>query len=237
MKRAHIEALIQARQQTRPAALVTVLGENNAWVVYGDAVDEVGADLSQAVLSGVTQALRADRASVVEDEGRRYFIQPQNPPLRMLVIGAVHIAQALTPMARLAGYAVTIIDPRRAFATPERFADVELTHEWPDDALRRLAPDTRTAVVTLTHDPKFDDPALEVALASPAFYIGSLGSRRTHASRCKRLVEAGVSEASLERIHAPVGLNIGARSQGEIAVAVLAEVTQALRSAPERQTS
>ncbi|MGI9331534.1 MAG: XdhC family protein [Gammaproteobacteria bacterium] len=232
MKRAHIEALLAAREAKRPAALVTVLEGADAWLVHGDAVEVAAGDLPQDVLAGVAAALRADRASVLEAGGQRYFIQPQNPPLRMLIVGAVHVAQALTPMARLAGYAVTVIDPRRAFATVERFPGIELVHQWPDDAMRSLAPDTRTAVVTLTHDPKFDDPALGAALASAAFYIGALGSRRTHAARCQRLIEQGVSESSLERIHAPIGLNIGARSQAEIAVAVLGEITQRLRAAP-----
>jgi xanthine dehydrogenase accessory factor len=141
----------------------------------------------------------------------------------------VHIAQALVPVARLTGYAVTVVDPRGAFATESRFPDVALVTEWPDDALNGLAIDARTAIVTLTHDPKLDDPALTVALRSPAFYVGSLGSRRTHAKRLDRLRAAGLTEEELARIHAPVGLDIGAVTQAEIAVSVMAQIIAARR--------
>ena len=147
----------------------------------------------------------------------------------MIIVGAVHIAQPLARMAALAGYDVTIVDPRRAFASEDRFPGVTLLSEWPDDVLRDLGPDHRTAVVTLTHDPKIDDPALIMALRAPVFYIGALGSTRTHAGRLKRLRAEGFSEAELERIEGPVGLNISARSPAEIAVAILAQVTQFLR--------
>jgi xanthine dehydrogenase accessory factor len=154
------------------------------------------------------------------------FFHAFNPPLKMIIIGAVHIAQCLVPMAQLAGYQVVVVDPRRRFATTQRFADVEMLTEWPQTALAKLNLDRRTAVVTLTHDPKLDDPALHIALNSPAFYIGSLGSRRTHAARLKRLVRAGFREAELERLHAPVGLPLGGRSPAEIAVAILAQLIQ-----------
>ena len=149
---------------------------------------------------------------------------------RLIVVGAVHIAQPLVPMARLAGYAVTIIDPRGAWATPERFPDVEIDRRWPDAALKDLALDTRTAVVTLTHDPKLDDPALCVALKSDAFYIGALGSRRTHGQRLERLREVGRSKEELKRIHGPVGLNIGSVSPAEISVSILGQMTQVLHT-------
>ena len=152
-----------------------------------------------------------------------------SPPLRLFVVGAVHIAQALAPMASLLGYAVTVIDPRRAFVTAERFPDVTVVTEWPDEALVAAELDARSAVVTLTHDPKLDDPALHVALASPAFYIGSLGSRRTHARRIDRLTEAGFTPETLARIHAPVGLDIGAVTAGEIAASIAAELTASFR--------
>jgi xanthine dehydrogenase accessory factor len=148
----------------------------------------------------------------------------------MAIIGAVHIAQQLVPMARGAGYAMTVIDPRSAFATAERFPDTELSHDWPDQALSELGLDARTAVVTLSHDPKLDDPALAAALDSEAFYIGSLGSRANHSRRLVRLRERGFAEAAVARIHGPVGLDIGARSPAEIAVSILAEVIAALRS-------
>jgi xanthine dehydrogenase accessory factor len=144
-------------------------------------------------------------------------------------VGAVHIAQALAPMASLAGYHVTVVDPRRAFATDSRFPDVAMTRDWPDEALAALAPDRRTAVVTLTHDPKLDDPALDVALRGEAFYVAALGSRRTHAGRLERLRALGHGEAALARIHGPAGLEIGAVSPAEIAVSVMAEMTRALR--------
>jgi xanthine dehydrogenase accessory factor len=167
-----------------------------------------------------------------EEGGHRWFLQPWNPPLRMLVVGAVHIAQPLVAMATLAEYAVTIVDPRQAFATQERFPGVALSGDWPDQALRALAPDARTAVVVLTHDPKLDDPALAVAVRSPAFYVGALGSRKTHAARLERLRAHGLSEPELARIHAPVGLDVGARSPAEIAVSILAQVTERLRKPP-----
>jgi len=147
-------------------------------------------------------------------------------------VGAVHAAQSLVPLARLAGYDVTVIDPRTAFATSERFPGVTLRHDWPDKALSALRPDHRTAVVTLTHDPKIDDPALRAALISNAFYIGALGSRRTHAKRVERLTEAGFDAATLARIHAPVGLAIGALTPGEIAISIIAEITAVLRRSP-----
>lgn len=172
----------------------------------------------------MAERLRADRSDF-EPDGET-FVTLHAPPLRLAVIGGVHIAQALVPMARLAGYAVTVIDPRDAFASPARFPDTVLVHDWPDEAMAAFAPDARSAVVLLTHDPKLDDPALRVALDSPAFYVGALGSTRTHAKRRDRLADLG---AALDRIDAPVGLDIGARTPGEIAVAVLAAMTRALR--------
>ena len=157
------------------------------------------------------------------------FVAVRNPPLRLIVVGGVHIAQPLVAMARLAGYAPTVVDPREAFASPDRFPDTALRHDWPDEALAALRIDARTAVVMLTHDPKLDDPALLVALRSPAFYVGALGSTRTHAKRLARLTEAGLGEAEAARLHAPIGLDIGAASPAEIALAILAEMTARLR--------
>ena len=173
--------------------------------------------------------LVADKAETVETEEGPVFLNPFNPPLRLIAVGAVHITQALAPMASLAGYAVTVVDPRRTFATEVRFPDVALSNAWPDEAMAALKPDLRTAVVTLTHDPKLDDPALDAALKSDAFYIGSLGSRKTHNARLERLRRAGFSDNELARIHGPVGLSIGAKSPAEIAISILAQVTQALR--------
>jgi xanthine dehydrogenase accessory factor len=165
---------------------------------------------------------------MIEADGTRFFIRVYNPALRMAMIGAVHIAQALAPMATLAGYEVTVIDPRRAFATETRFPGIRLVSDWPDEALGALRPDRRTAVVTLTHDPKLDDPALEVALRSEAFYIGALGSARTQAKRLHRLQEMGFTREQLGRIHGPIGLKLGGRAPAEIAIAILAEATQVL---------
>lgn len=176
----------------------------------------------------VEQALRLD-ACVTTDETPQLFYQPFNPPPRMIVVGAVHIAQPLSAMAALAGYEVTVVDPRESFAAADRFAGVALNLQWPDEALESLGLDSRCAVVTLTHDPKLDDPALQTALRSDAFFIGSLGSRKTHASRLRRLAKAGFSESDLARVNGPVGLPIGARTPAEIAVSVVAQVTQALR--------
>ena len=170
-------------------------------------------------------ALASDRSGFAED----WFLGVHNPPLRMAVIGAVHIAQALVPMARLAGYDVTVIDPREAFASPARFPETRLIHDWPDEALAAFGLDARTAVVTLTHDPKLDDPAIEAALRAPVFYLGCLGSSRTHAKRVARLEAAGFGAAEIARIHAPIGADIGAQSPAEIALAILAQITERLR--------
>lgn len=170
--------------------------------------------------------LRADKAGREED-GR--FIAPHNPPLRLVVVGAVHIAQPLLQMARACGYDPVLIDPRGAFGNAERFPGERLIDDWPDEALAALRPDARMAVVTLTHDPKLDDPAIRTALRAPVFYLGCLGSTRTHAKRVERLREAGFTAAEIARIHAPVGLDIGAKSPAEIAVSVMAQITQVLR--------
>ena len=163
-------------------------------------------------------------------EGDR-FVHVHNPPLRMVVVGAVHIAQALLPMARMAGYDPVLVDPRPAFGAEVRFPGERIVEEWPDEALAEIGLDGRTCVVTLTHDPKLDDPAVQAALRSDVFYLGCLGSKRTHAKRVARLEEAGFSTAEIGRIHGPVGLDLGARGPGEIAVSIMAEITQALRQA------
>lgn len=222
-----LQALNAARAAKRRVCLVRYLDQGGEALVVDDAVaqGELVAGLEQEVAT----ALRRDRSTAVDTARGRAFLQVFNPPLRLVVIGAVHIAQALAPMAALAGYQVTVIDPRRAFATDSRFPEVAMTTEWPDDAMAALAPDRRTAVVALTHDPKLDDPGLDVALKSEAFYIAALGSRRTHAGRLERLRALGHEEAALARIHGPAGLDIGAVSPAEIAISVLAEMTRALR--------
>lgn len=176
--------------------------------------------------SGADARFRSDRSGMEED-GR--FIAIHNPPLRMIVVGAVHIAQPLLPMARMAGYDPVLIDPRGAFGSEDRFPGEVILDDWPDEAMERLAPDARTAVITLTHDPKLDDPAIRIALSSGCFYLGCLGSKKTHAKRVERLQAAGFTEEQIARIHAPVGLDIGAKTPAEIAVSILAQVTQRLR--------
>ncbi len=171
--------------------------------------------------------LRMDRSGFEEDG--ETFVAVHNPPLRLIVVGAVHIAQALVPMARLAGYDPAVIDPRAAFASAERFPQTRLMQDWPDEAVAELGLDARTAVTLLTHDPKLDDPALEAALAAQCFYIGALGSKRTHAKRVERMQAAGHSDEAIARIHGPIGLDIGAASPAEIAVAILAQMTAVLR--------
>ena len=174
------------------------------------------------------EAFAADRSGFT-DGGRRRFLAVHNPPLRLAIVGAVHIAQPLAAMARASGYDCAVIDPRAAFGSRARFPGERLLDAWPDEALAEHGLDSRTAVVTLTHDPKLDDPALRAAAASPAFYIGALGSTRTHAKRVDRLIAAGVAEAAVARIDAPVGLDIGARTPAEIAAAIMAEMTLRLR--------
>lgn len=173
------------------------------------------------------ERFRGDRSGFEEDE--QTFVAVHNPPLRMVVVGAVHIAQALVPMARLAGYDPLIIDPRGAFAQEHRFPGEVIREDYPDEVLPDYGLDTRTAVVTLSHDPKIDDPAIEAAIASECFYLGSLGSTRTHAKRVDRLKARGYSDDQIARIHAPVGLDIGSKSPAEIAISVMAQITQALR--------
>lgn len=184
------------------------------------------------LVQAAQNAALADKSQVFEADGKRVFLQVFNPPLRMIVVGAVHISQALVPMAQIAGYDVTVVDPRRAFGSDLRFPGVALSNDWPDVAIEALKPDRRTAIVTLTHDPKIDDPALNVALTSTAFYIGSLGSRKTHAARLARLTKAGFDDATQARIDGPIGLAIGAKSPAEIAISIMAKITQALRQGP-----
>ena len=175
--------------------------------------------------SHLAERFRKDHSGMEGSE----FIAIHNPPLRMIVVGAVHIAQALLPMARMAGYDPILVDPRPAFGSEARFENQRIVEDWPDEALDAIGLDTRTAVVTLTHDPKLDDPAITRALGSDVFYLGCLGSKRTHAKRVARLQEAGFSDAQITKIHAPVGLDIGARGPGEIAISIMAQITQRLR--------
>jgi xanthine dehydrogenase accessory factor len=222
VKRAVLEALRAARAAGRAVALVTPLDGGDATLV----------ERAEGAYAGaIATALRTGDAAVAEAGGRAALVEPHLPPLRLVIVGAVHVAEPLARMAGLCGFAVTIVDPRRAWATEARFPGQTLVTTWPDVALAELRPDARTAVVTLTHDPKLDDPALVAALASPAFYVGCLGSTKTHAARRSRLGERGIAAAYLDRLHGPVGLRLGARAPAEIAVSILAEIIQTLRGA------
>lgn len=189
---------------------------------------EAGAD--PAVVAAAREAALRDESVKLEGERGALFLRVFNPPVQVVIVGAVHIAQSLAPMVRLAGYEPVVVDPRRAFATEARFDGVPLVREWPDEALARLGLGRRTALVTMTHDPKIDDPALAAALRSDAFYVGALGSKKTQAARRERLRGMGFSDAALDRIRGPVGLPIGARSPGEIAVSILSQLVKALRA-------
>ena len=206
--------LVAARAAPRAAAVATHPGSWDRRLV------RPGED------AAVDARFKSDRSGLEED-GR--FIAVHNPPLRLIVIGAVHIAQPLLQIARTCRYAPTLIDPRAAFGSADRFPGETILDDWPDEALATLAPDARTAIVTLTHDPKLDDPAIRFALASPVFYLGCLGSTRTHAKRVDRLTAEGFTPDQIARIHAPVGLDIGAKTPAEIAVSVMAQITQTLR--------
>jgi xanthine dehydrogenase accessory factor len=209
-----LEGLVAARAARQAVAVaVQTEGWTRALIRPGDE-------------AAVDARFRADKSGMDED-GR--FIAIHNPPLRLIVVGAVHIAQALLQVARICGYDCTVIDPRSAFGSAARFPGERIVEDWPDEALEALAPDARTAIVTLTHDSKLDDPAIRVALRSEVFYLGCLGSTRTHAKRVERLAAAGFSDAEIARIHAPVGLDIGAKSPAEIAVSVMAQITTRLR--------
>jgi xanthine dehydrogenase accessory factor len=218
-----IAALKKARDEKRAVALATDLATGESLVLYPS---ESG---TGALHEAARLQARRDESGTVEADGKSWFLTVFNPPLDLAIIGAVHIAQPLSRIASLADYAVRIIDPRTAFATEERFPGAALSHHWPDEALARTPLTSRSAIVALTHDPKLDDPALIAALKSSAFYIGALGSRTTHARRLERLKAQGFADSELARIHGPIGLNIGARSPAEIAVAILGEMTATLR--------
>jgi xanthine dehydrogenase accessory factor len=223
-----LEELLTAGRTGVPTALVTHL-ETGAQALVSKMGTQGNLTLDSEVRGRVLQALDDDQSGVLDGS---LFVEVWNPKPRLLVVGAVHTAQELVPLARSAGYDVIVIDPRTAFSTSARFPDTTLRHDWPDEAVPALAPDRRTAILTLTHDPKIDDPALVAALRSEAFYIGALGSRRTHAKRIERLKQEGFDDASLGRIRGPVGLAIGARTPVEIAISIMAEITAVLRRAP-----
>lgn len=223
MKRDVLIELNAARAAGRPVVLATNLQTGDAQLI------EVTGGASDPVRAAALSALGQNQSGSADIAGTNYFFNVFNPPLELIIVGAVHIAQPLSRMAAIAGYGVTIVDPRTAFATEERFAGVKLLTDWPDEAMAKVAITRRSAIVALTHDPKLDDPALAAALQSEAFYIGALGSKKTHAARLERLRARGFDDQTLARIHGPVGLSIGAISPGEIAVSVLAQITAVLR--------
>ncbi len=224
MKLALLDDVRAARAAGRAVVLATWL-DGKDQRLFGEADAGTPAELAAAI----AQVIRHDAAEVIDVDGVEILLEPHLPAVRLVLVGAVHIAQPLAAMAALAGFAVTIVDPRRAWATAARFPAQSLLTSWPDVALAALALDARTAVVTLTHDPKLDDPALVVALRSTAFYVGCLGSQKTHAARRARLAEAGFDAPALDRLRGPVGLRIGARTPSEIAVSILGEIIAALR--------
>jgi xanthine dehydrogenase accessory factor len=218
-----LAALNAAKRGRLGAVLVSDLAAGISRLVTEDqvAADPLGEEIRARLLSG--------KSGIVDIGGKGLFLNVHLPPPRIVVIGAVHISQALAPMAALSGFAVTIIDPRTAFATPERFAGIDLRADWPDEVFATQPLDRYSAMVAVTHDPKIDDHGLIAALQAGCFYVGALGSRKTHAKRIERLTAAGIDPETISRIHAPIGLDIGAATPAEIAVAILADVIQSLR--------
>ena len=231
MDLALLTALNAERAARRACILVTDTAGGAQRLVRADEID---ADPLAAQLEA---QLRTGKSGPLEANGAKLFLTVHTPPVKLILIGAVHISQALAPMARIAGFDVTIVDPRTAFATPERFAGVTVLAQWPDEALKTTGLDCYTAVGLLTHDPKIDDPALVAALEADCFYIGALGSRKTHGARLARMAAAGFAESDTARIHAPIGLDIGAVSPAEIAASILGEIILDLRKKPLRESA
>jgi xanthine dehydrogenase accessory factor len=225
MKAETLAALQDARAKRRAVALATRLSDAAEALVYRD---EAKGDLAgdQAIVSAARRAMDIGKSETLDIGGAKIFLNVYVPPPRLIIVGAVHIAQSLAPMATLLEFDVTVVDPRGAWATTQRFPGVKVIKDWADEAFQEMGLDVSTAVVTLTHDPKLDDPALESALKSDVFYIGALGSKRTHAKRKERLAEVGITDEMFARIHGPVGLNIGARSPAEIAVSILGQIIE-----------
>ena len=229
MKLSDLAVLNAARAARRPVALVSDLERGSLRVVAGDAFT------ADPLAEEIGECLRLGKGAMVSREGRDLFVAVHVPPVRLLLIGAVHISQALAPMAAATGLDVTIVDPRTAFASAERFPEARLFAEWPDDVLPWLGLDAFTAVALLTHDPRIDDQALVAALRARCFYIGALGSKKTQGRRRERMIAEGFAEADLDRVHGPIGLDIGATSPPEIAIAILAEIIGAMRRKPPRR--
>ncbi|HZY54253.1 MAG TPA: XdhC family protein [Reyranella sp.] len=225
MKAETLAALQDARAKRRAVALATRLSDAAEALIYRD---EAKGDLAgdQAIVSAARRAMDIGKSETVDIGGAKIFLNVYVPPPRLIIVGAVHIAQSLAPMAAMLEFDVTVVDPRGAWATTQRFPGVKVIKDWADEAFQEMGLDISTAVVTLTHDPKLDDPALESALKSDVFYIGALGSKRTHAKRKERLAEVGITDDMFARIHGPVGLNIGAKSPAEIAVSILGQIIE-----------
>jgi xanthine dehydrogenase accessory factor len=226
MKAETVAALKEARGNRRAVVLATRLSDAAETLVYADKAEGALAG-DAAVVSAARRAIDIGRSETVEIGGQKIFLNVYVPPARLIIVGAVHIAQSLAPVATMLDFDVTVVDPRGAWATGSRFPGVKVVQEWADEAFEKMGLDASTAVVTLTHDPKLDDPALEAALKSDVFYVGALGSKRTHAKRKERLAEAGITDEQFARIHGPVGLNIGAKSPAEIAVSILGQIIEA----------
>jgi xanthine dehydrogenase accessory factor len=218
-----LHRLVSDTEARRQVALVTQLASGKQRLAHAPA------DLGQELAPALVEAFRCDKSATAVGSDGEVFINVFNPTVRLIIVGAVHVAQPLVPMARAVGYEVVVVDPRSAFATEDRFGGLKILREWPEEALAKIGLDGGTALIALTHDAKIDDPALKMALGSEAFYVGALGSRKTHAKRVERLVKAGAAAADVERIRAPVGLNIGAEGAAEIAVSIIAEITAVRR--------
>jgi xanthine dehydrogenase accessory factor len=225
MKAETIRALQAARSERRAVALATRLSDAAEALVYRDKAEGPLA-VDAAIVSAARRAMDVGRSETIDIGGQKIFLNVYVPPARLIIVGAVHIAQSLAPMATMLDFDVTVVDPRGAWATANRFPGVKVIQDWADEAFQAMGLDASTAVVTLTHDPKLDDPALEAALKSDVFYVGALGSKRTHAKRKERLSEVGITDEQFSRIHGPVGLNIGAKSPAEIAVSILGQIVE-----------
>ena len=226
MKHTLLKRLVVAQESRQPAVLTRGLSNSYQFLLTTENDTEIPKNIPTEVLCNARRALRHDGARTIEVAGERYLLQTLSPPHRLIVIGAVHIAQALIPMAVAAGFEVQLIDPRAAFATPERFPSINIVNRWPQEALEETPLTSRTALVTLSHDAKIDAPALKAALNSEAFYIGALGSRKNHAKRLKRLGVFGFDNEALSRIAGPIGLPLGGRAPAEIAVSIIAQIIQ-----------
>ncbi len=225
MKIETLKAVKEARAARRAVTLATRLGDGAEGLIYRDRADgELAKD--SGIVAAARRAMDVGKSETVEIGGQKVFLNVYVPPARLIIVGAVHIAQALAPMATMLDFDVTVVDPRGAWATTQRFPGVKVIKEWADEAFQAMGLDSSTAVVTLTHDPKLDDPALESALTSDVFYVGALGSKRTHAKRKERRAGAGITDEQFARIHGPVGLNIGAKSPAEIAVSILGQIIE-----------